>query len=122
MSKKLSEQEKARRAWVRALRSGKYGWGKGQLNPSEGKFCCLGVLCEVAIRRGIIDSYPEGEGFPPPKVRSWVGLKDCAGMFDQRYKNKTSLVGLNDEARRNPFKMIADLLEKNDLGILTEEK
>lgn len=32
--------------WVDALRSGKYQQGAGCLS-AEGKFCCLGVACEV---------------------------------------------------------------------------
>lgn len=40
----MKPEYKAR--WVEALRSGKYQQGKGRLN-GEGKFCCLGVLCDV---------------------------------------------------------------------------
>ena len=32
--------------WIEALRSGKYEQGKHYLKVN-GKFCCLGVLCEV---------------------------------------------------------------------------
>lgn len=35
--------------WIKALRSGKYEQGKGNLNH-DGRYCCLGVLCEVAKR------------------------------------------------------------------------
>lgn len=35
--------------WVEALRSGKYPQGVGFLH-SEGKYCCLGVLCAVQGR------------------------------------------------------------------------
>lgn len=34
--------------WTAALRSGEYKQGKGQLRDGRGKFCCLGVLCNVA--------------------------------------------------------------------------
>lgn len=33
--------------WVAALRSGKYEQGRLYLNR-DGKYCCLGVLCELA--------------------------------------------------------------------------
>lgn len=33
--------------WLEALRSGKYEQGRGALLDG-GKYCCLGVLCEVA--------------------------------------------------------------------------
>lgn len=33
--------------WLKALRSGEYKQGGGYLQR-DGKFCCLGVLCEIA--------------------------------------------------------------------------
>lgn len=36
-----------RNRWVRALLSGKYVQGKSYLQDGEGRFCCLGVLCEI---------------------------------------------------------------------------
>lgn len=118
MSKKLSVQEKARRLWVRALRSKKYKWGKEQLHPTEDKFCCLGVLCEVAIKEGIIDSYnPHGET-PPNVVRKWVGLQTKNGDFDTDWKARLStLTEVNDESKRNPFEKIANMIEKNKKGL-----
>jgi hypothetical protein len=39
-----------KKKWVDALRSGKYPQGQRHLRTAgaEAKFCCLGVLCEVA--------------------------------------------------------------------------
>lgn len=34
--------------WLEALRSGKYEQGRCLLRSSDDKFCCLGVLCDVA--------------------------------------------------------------------------
>jgi len=43
MKKEIAER------WVKALTSGKYQQGKGQLKSNDGKsFCCLGVLCDLA--------------------------------------------------------------------------
>lgn len=119
MSKKLSVQEKARRIWVRALRSGKYGWGTRSLRPEENKFCCLGVLCEVAVKHGIIKSYNHSSGtlVEYPKVMKWVGLEDNGGDF-----RNDSLLSLNDDASRNPFKKIADLIERKPTGLFVEEQ
>jgi hypothetical protein len=33
--------------WLEALRSNKYRQGTGTLRTLEGKFCCLGVLCDL---------------------------------------------------------------------------
>lgn len=39
---------KLKRKWVKALRSGEYLQGRGQLVSDDGKnFCCLGVLADV---------------------------------------------------------------------------
>lgn len=48
--------------WVAALRSGEYQQGQGYLcqvthpnTPEEGKrYCCLGVLCDLAVQEGVI--------------------------------------------------------------------
>jgi hypothetical protein len=32
---------------VDALRSGRYQQGRGYLRPSDNRFCCLGVMCDV---------------------------------------------------------------------------
>lgn len=43
---------------VERLRSGKYIQGKEKLATKEGDdtlYCCLGVLCEIAVERGIIN-------------------------------------------------------------------
>lgn len=43
---------------VERLRSGKYAQGKEKLATKEGDdtlYCCLGVLCEMAVERGIIN-------------------------------------------------------------------
>lgn len=52
-----------KKKWVRALRSGNYQQGKNNLHVTNGesgeddKFCCLGVLCEVAGVKGEPDEY-----------------------------------------------------------------
>jgi len=41
-----------KKLWIEALRSGKYEQGRGALNK-DGKFCCLGVLCDLAVKAGV---------------------------------------------------------------------
>jgi hypothetical protein len=118
MSKKLSTQEKARRMWVRALRSGKYGWGKDLLQPDDNKFCCLGVLCNLAVKQGVITKYVKNNGTLSsyPKVKRWVGLLDDAGKF-----GKGCLAQINDGSARNPLKKIANLIDKKPEGLFSNE-
>ena len=44
----MSKDKKLLKKWVEALRSGRYKQGKGALCYNKDKYCCLGVLCEVA--------------------------------------------------------------------------
>jgi len=86
--------------WLRALRSKEYPKTKGALCvPDEDvkggrSYCCLGVLCEIAVSDGVIK--PAREGFNadvggkcflyganadvllPPTVARWAGLSDKA--------------------------------------------
>lgn len=84
--------------WVEALRSGDYEQAKSKLQVTEVDsdsnkkigFCCLGVLCDLAVRHGVIDkpieihetyhSHNEFDGEVdglPPAVRAWAGLKQA---------------------------------------------
>lgn len=73
--------------WTAALRSGEYKQGRAVL-ARDGKFCCLGVLCDLAVKAGVVTSdaetgYEDGRiaygqedavfGLPA-EVREWVGL------------------------------------------------
>jgi hypothetical protein len=121
-----------KRKWVNALRSGTYVQGKGYLKksvqnddgPRQDTYCCLGVLCELAVQEGVI---------PPAGVRP--GLLDTRWQygpeFDQTWSDLPSnvvhwadldnadpivpghgrLSTLNDNG--NPFTYIADLIEGN---------
>lgn len=84
--------------WVRALRSGEYQQGTGQLRK-EDKYCCLGVLTDLYDKRFRADGsgwrtdkwapgsdysetiYRTRDGYrycsyPPPEVMRWAGLTD----------------------------------------------
>lgn len=43
------------REWVRRLRSGGYRQGRNRLRLND-EFCCLGVLCDLAVDRNVIDA------------------------------------------------------------------
>lgn len=96
---KMNPEVKA--VWLTALRSGEYEQGTGKLS-SEGKFCCLGVLCDIAIKQfdiqvetgqgGCSDldcctpytSYDGQSSFPPASVVEWAGLTTEGGDFPNR--------------------------------------
>jgi hypothetical protein len=109
------------RAWVRALRSGKYKQGEGKLSKSD-RHCCLGVLCQLAVKAKVPLKMEEGdfyfyydsqEDYLPAKVRRWAATKSTQGGN----VNGQSLADLNDNGYS--FKKIADIIEKNAAKIFT---
>ena len=98
---------KAKRDWLKALRSGKYEQGKGRLF-GDGNYCCLGVLCSV---NGIPDAQLKQRLIPKAVagIPSWALGVDYRVMF---YGRLTKLAGLNDSEGLT-FRQIADLIEKN---------
>ena len=98
------------RKWVRALRSGKYRQGQGQLQDCIGH-CCLGVACDVFVpkikqRRGF-DGYLKGN-LPDEQKYAPAWLKKIDSHFFK--KTNIGLPDLNDEDNFT-FNEIADLLE-----------
>lgn len=54
----IKADPRVKQLWLDALRSGEYSQAIGYLQTPEGH-CCLGVLCDVAVKEGVI---------PPLKV------------------------------------------------------
>lgn len=119
-----------KKKWLAALRSETYKQGTGALATSSGApdksdfFCCLGVLCDLAVKAGVIkeptlvDDNEEGELYYygkthdvlPVSVRTWAGLDDADP--EVRYNNQTTnLSELNDDYNLS-FKVIANIIEK----------
>lgn len=118
-----------KRLWVEALRSEEYGQAKGALRTEDG-YCCLGVLCEVAIKAGVkvkvegpnddghhlFDGY---EDFPPPSVCEWAfGTNDVPlsvriddSFVDDSYM-EAELADLND-SKDWTFEQIADAIDES---------
>lgn len=46
--------------WIDALRSGDYRQGRGCLS-ADGKFCCLGVLTDLAVKAGVVQIFDEDQ-------------------------------------------------------------
>ena len=77
--------------WVAALRSGEYKQGNEYLHRGD-TFCCLGVLCDLAIEAGApevkenrhpdgsISTYNGSESYLPSSVVEWAGLS-CSDPF-----------------------------------------
>lgn len=124
--------------WVAALRSGEYQQAEGALNKG-GKFCCLGVLCDLAVKSGLPVEVSQSEIFKgeleydtetawlPDSVREWAGLdRNGPELPSETYSNgssgKVALTQLNDgshallnDVPRHTFEQIADLIEASPL-------
>ena len=97
--------EDVKRLWVDALRSGDYKQGRHALNK-DGAFCCLGVLCEIAHKLGVVSKkqyenvflYDDDSLSLPLKVSEWSELE-----------SQYELASMND--RGESFTQIADYIE-----------
>jgi hypothetical protein len=101
--------------WVRRLREDNIPQTtNGLLGDVNGRRCCLGVLCDIAVEHGVIP-LPEGgsalvygdkEKYVLPRVvAEWASI-DCTG----RYYSTKSLAIDNDNGM--PFPKIADVIEE----------
>lgn len=132
---KMNPEIKAK--WLDALRSGEYRQGQNVLKKSfsdndKPQHCCLGVLCEIAIKEGlnisataeILDGgyrewYFEGQHESLPlSVVDWAGLWQGIPVVPdptrEDYRDGstplTNLAQLNDDGY--DFNALADLIER----------
>lgn len=129
--------------WLTALRSGEYKQGFSRLclknSDNEDTYCCLGVLCELAVQDGVVSktykretSEYEYKGSRPSRTLSelsvlpyevveWGSLPApnpevsprSLNLIDRILANKrvVSLATLNDKTMLN-FAQIADVIEE----------
>lgn len=126
--KPLEMDLQIRTRWTAALRSGEYEQGNDQLYDG-GKYCCLGVLCDLAREIGLVsldyddergEFYYAGEqNYLPEVVREWAGLLGKDPAVSVRFTGgltpragETELSALNDEYSAS-FTQIADAIDGN---------
>lgn len=97
--------------WVAALESGEYKQGKGALAEvgEEGKirYCCLGVLCDLAVKAGVVEvnESPYGHlnygresgGVLPDSVSEWAGLVVDGNPLEDPMVDGAFLSAYNDD-------------------------
>lgn len=107
---------KLKRKWLKALRSGEYRQGRGQLVTGDGKnFCCLGVLADVMgcewqesemdCDSSLVPILPKDRRPLAPRGEDWLSAKKT-GLS---HKKQEQLAGMNDEGAS--FKQIASFIE-----------
>lgn len=123
--------------WVAALRSGEYQQGKRYLrrqwNNEEPQYCCLGVLCDLAAKAGVVTKSVKPLGLslkatyygaenkddakvPIRAIADWAGLRHpipsvLVEQDNGAFKDRVMLTELNDVAGYT-FGQIADLIEE----------
>lgn len=101
-----------KRKWLRALRSGEYGKGKGLLGkPGQDQYCCLGVLvCEMVpefVAVSIFDEIAVSEYYD----RHSYLPDDLAVMYGLDYDTQHELGEIND--RSDTFAPVIAYIESN---------
>lgn len=109
--------------WLTALRSGEYAQGSMRLQRSDNTFCCLGVLCDLAVKAGVIaepvqelnnGSYMYGSvqnsAFLPREVAQWADV-DRWGQLRDGPDTSHDLASMNDNGAT--FEAIADVIENH---------
>ncbi len=118
------KQKKLRKLWVEALRSGDYRQGDGVL---EYRFsdeaisnCCLGVLCHVAKKEGLVDSLKvspfTGYLVGCSLSENYPDIKEAVGLS---LEGEDALINMNDGLEEfmgdaKGFDVIASEIEEND--------
>lgn len=112
--------------WLTALRSGDFRQGKRKLRSSNDDYCCLGVLCELAVQNNVIPApqlspnndryvYDGSGGILPDSVKEWAELDSNSPMVTAStsgvYNVRNTLAYFNDDDV--PFTEIADIIERN---------
>ena len=105
--------QQIKQAWIDALISGVYEQGESCLRDGD-KFCCLGVLCDLAEQDGF-DNWKDGyfsgrDGVLSEAVLQWAGLPLNVNVSVPFYSKggKRSLSGINDSGAS--FEEIAELI------------
>jgi hypothetical protein len=134
----MNTEIKAR--WIEKLRSGEYNQG-AEFLAKDGNFCCLGVLCEIAVEDGVVvrsttEDYPDEDtvvAYIPPgqteghreystlpvAVMNWAGLDSTNPTVvlpntdddDEEELNSWNISDVNDDLGRD-FNEIADIIEE----------
>lgn len=121
MTTRMNPEVKA--LWVADLRANPDKQGRGVLSATDGKDCCLGRLCRLAVTAGIIPTSTESTDFDrcfiygedkatlPESVMHWAGLIVPQGAVVEIYGRKALLSTHNDNPLGVTFLQIADAIE-----------
>ena len=71
--------------WLKALRGGEFKQGRERLcDLDDNSYCCLGVLCEIAVAEGVIERTSSG-GYGVAK-QHYLLLSQRRGRYNEYYR------------------------------------
>lgn len=136
----LKMKRKVRDDLIARLRSGAYLQGNMRLRSlveGEERFCCLGVLCEMAVEAGVIEPSEEYEDLYinrraymydgkwsatlPDKVIAWAGV---VSEYDERIDPPSGDLANEEGSGRFEIastRLHSSLAEMNDSGVTFEQ-
>jgi hypothetical protein len=106
--------------WISDLISGEFEQTGGVLKGREGGYCCLGVLCEQAVRKGVIPpAHVDRMGWHlygdesrsdvlPIEVQRWAGLESNTGLYGEE-----GSLAFDNDVRGYTFPQIAEVIATN---------
>ena len=97
--------------WVSALKSGKYKQGRFALRSLDHKYCCLGVLLDIAGTEWILENNDDGYYVPEWASTGYLSLEH-RDKFNISGETMDTLTKLNDQDRAS-FEEIAYWIEEN---------
>ncbi|WP_024516788.1 hypothetical protein [Bradyrhizobium sp. Tv2a-2] len=98
--------------WVKALRSGKYQQARGQLKDGD-RYCCLGVLCDIAGRGEFETRDRLGDSFVYNGDRTQGTLPEQLSVEIELSPIAESTCWKMNDQRFLTFPEIADWIEEN---------
>jgi hypothetical protein len=127
----MSKNPEIKAAWVAWLRDPKNRQGREVLRTADGKFCCLGGLCELAVQAGVVDRLDGHHIIAsryistadrndvssttlPQAVVAWAGVADCnpSIAFNDGELSGTEVLSYVNDNLHFSFETIADLIEE----------
>jgi hypothetical protein len=97
--------------WLADLESGLIPQGQGRLGYKQER-CFLGVLCDIAVREGVLTKHQEGDEIwiyasedeeflygLPPEVRDWAGIPLDETVYDLIEINDSSAFDFTEVAK-----------------------
>ena len=101
--------------WIIALRSGDYKQGKSVLQSEHGTFCCLGVICDILQKKGVVQMTPDALNRKSYKLKIEV-IGDDAILSD----GIAQYLGIDSDPIVHYFDMkweLSGLAALNDTGV-----